>query len=279
MAPPCLVCGSAQADTVFSYSEPDPYEVAAGITKENYYRRWMRCAPCGFYYSAYSRQPGQLAKLYESAYRGGDASWRRASPEKVFRDVIALPKEQSETHCRVQWIKSQIDRIWTAGIVTKGSPPYRVMDIGGATGVFAYQFQDENWKAYVIDPDENGQFIESQLKIPFVRKQYEPKSFPFTFDLISLVFVLEHIEDPVAVLRKVRCDMGPHSLLYIEVPSDLAFKLKSPGDDIFNSCHLWMFGPESMVRILSSCGFRAFALECTQTRRGHYSLMSIAGLA
>ena len=273
----CLICHSRDKKIVFSYQEPDQYEVAAGISKDGYYRRWVNCTGCGFYYSLYSRNSAVLDRLYTSAYRDKQSLWRQGSAEEVFERVVGLPKEESETKFRVEWIKKRINHAWNSGLVKREVPPYRLLDIGGATGVFSYEFQDKDWRSCVIDSDENGMFIESKLNVPFLQRKYAPNSFGFPFHLISMIFVLEHITDPVGLLQDLHYDMGPNSFLYIEVPDEASFKFKPPEDDIFNSCHLWMFGPHTLLLLLGSCGFEVMALNRTKTKRGHYSLMVLAG--
>lgn len=272
----CMLCGSAKHRVVQAYTSPDPYEVAAGLASEGYFRFWLRCSGCGFHYSHYSRGPNALDKLYSSAYRSQAASWRRGTVEEVFDKVNALPEAESETKARVAWIKKSLADLWGSSLMNPASPPHRLLDIGGATGVFAYQFQDHTWKSYVVDPDENGQFLQDKFGITFLQRRYEAGLFRESFTLISLVFVLEHFPDPAAMLKQVRQDMTPDTLLYIEVPSEAAFERKRPDDDIFNACHLWMFGTESLVRFLGTCGFEVLTLHNTRTKRGHYSLMALA---
>jgi len=216
--------------------------------------------------------------LYAETYRSESASWRQGTPVETFRKITALAPEESETNYRIQWIKDSIGDLSASGVVQREAPPHRLLDVGGATGVFAYAFQDDDWKSYVIDPDEHSDFIETQLEIPLIQKPYESGSFSVKFDLISLVFVLEHVQNPVTLLTDVRGDMRPNSLLYIEVPSEVAFKLKAFDDDIFNSCHLWFFGPHTITRLLNSRGFDVVALKSTVTIRGHHSLMTLAVL-
>jgi len=272
----CLLCGPTEAAVVRCYDAPDRYESAVGVSAENYFRRWMRCSQCGLHYSVYSRDPHALDELYASAYRSTTSNWRNGSVEQIFNKVVALPESESETKFRVNWIKRSIGEMKASGLIEDSAPPYRMLDIGGATGVFAYEFQDERWRAHVVDPDENGKFLQEKLGIPFLQQPYRAGQFAIAFDLVSLVFVLEHMIDPSSTLREVRKDMGKNSLLYIEVPSELAFRLKSEDDDIFNSCHLWIFSANTLTRLLHTCGFETLALLSTQTKRGHYSLMALA---
>ena len=273
----CLLCGSTTSRDVLLFDRPDQYEAAVGVTGEGYDRRWVQCGGCGFHYSQFSRDPKVLDTIYSSAYRGGDAGWRKASVEETFRRIVTLPESESETKFRVRWIKERVERIWASGLTPRPSPPYRALDIGGATGIFAYEFQDEHWKSHVIDPDEHGRFIEEKFGIPFRQQMYAPGAFAAPFHLISLIFALEHVSNPRGVLQSVRGDLAPGGLLYVEVPDEAAFHLKPTDDDIFNSCHLWMFGPRSLERLFEESGFDIYAFERTQTRRGHYALMALAG--
>ena len=273
----CLICQSLDYDVVFSYDQPDQYEVAVGISQEGYFRKWVQCKNCGLYYSIYSRSKEALDRIYTTDYRGEHSIWRKDSIETTFQRVIALPASESETKYRVQWIKEHIWNARKSGLVKQTAPPYRMLDVGGGTGVFAYEFQDDEWIPHVIDPDENAEFIKAKLNIPFLQKMHEPNSFGFTFDLIATVFVLEHLLHPIDFLNALHQDMGPDSFLYIEVPDALCFKFKPPEDDIYNSCHLWMFAPQTLISLLESCGFDVSNVHRTKTIRGHYSLMVLAG--
>ncbi len=272
----CGLCNTADAKVIYAYHKPDPYEAAAGVTADGYFRYWLECQACGLHYSLHARSPEDMDKLYSSSYRSSSASWRRGTAEKIFERVIALPEEESETKYRVKWIKNNIAEFRRSAIMAHHAPPYRLLDVGGATGVFAYEFQDDEWKSFVVDPDETGAFLEKRTNIRFIPQKYAPGLFGGSFDLVSLVFVLEHMPDPGGILRALHQDLSKHGLIYIEVPSDLAFRYKPAEDDIFNSCHLWMFGTETLVRLLSSCGFEVLALHSVCTRRGYFSLMALA---
>jgi hypothetical protein len=81
------------------------------------------------------------------------------------------------------------------------------------------------------------------------------------------------------LLEMVKRDMHGDSLLYIEVPDAWAFNCKPSHDDIFNSCHLWMFSPETLVRLLTSSGFRVFSLRRARIVRGHHAILLIGGIS
>ena len=273
----CLICQSKNYRVIFSYDEPDQYEVAVGVGKEKYFRKWVQCRNCGFCYSVYSRDKNIIDKIYTSAYRDKNALWRGGSPEEIFRRVIALPERESETKLRVRWIKKSISDVWKHGLLEQDAPPYNVLDVGGGTGVFAYEFQDANWVVHVIDPNKDSGFIKTKLHIPLVQRYYKPGNFHHKFNLITLIYVLEHLSDPISFLKNLHNDMEDKSFLFVEVPDAICLEYKPAEDDIFNSCHLWMFGPTAITLLLSACGFEVLNLYRTRTIRGHYALMILVG--
>lgn len=275
----CLICKSKNYHILFNYDFPDQYELAVGVKNENYNRKWVKCKECDFCYSIYSRDEEIINKIYQSSYRSANSSWRKQSPEDLFKKIIKLPDNESETKLRVDWIKKNITSILESEIIISKNPPFNLLDIGGGSGVFAYKFQegDKNWISHVIDPDENAEFIISQLKIPLFKGYYYPNKFDKKFDLISLIYILEHLNNPISFLNNIKKDMNSNAFVYIEVPDALSFKYKDKADDIFNSCHLWMFNPNTLIRLLNECRFQVFCLNRIKTKRGHYALMLLGG--
>jgi len=272
----CQICGCASSKQIFCYKKPDKYELSVGVKPgKGYFRKWVCCTRCGFYYSLYSRDTKILDSIYTLAYRSTASSWRKETPEERFKKIISLPAKGSETKFRIDWIKKSISNIWKDGVLKKGKAPFKMLDIGGGSGVFAYEFRDKNWKSYVIDPNKGSIFLR-KLGIPLVQESYKPGKFRYKFDLISLNYALEHMKNPEKMLKDLSGDMKKNSLLFIEVPDSLCFRHRPCGDDIFNSCHLWFFSPGSMSILLHSCGFEIVKLCRMKTIRGHYALMLLA---
>lgn len=272
----CLLCGHEKSETLAFYDAPDVYERAVGVPQNGYHRAWVRCSECGFIYSVYSRSPEVLDRLYESGYRDGIASHRRQGTTKeIFERVIALPPEESETVARVKWIKDEIGRLTHEGLRRRTPGTQILLDIGGATGVFAYTFRDDDWQAEIIDPAESGRFVE-EYGVTYHECPYVFGIMERAVDLASLVFVLEHLRDPNKILRDIGRDLAPGGMVYIEVPDALAFEMKPADDDIFNSCHLWMFDPRSLTELLRLSGLQVLSLRRGKTTRGHLALSALA---
>ena len=272
----CLICESSDYNEIFSYGEPDQYERSMGINSENYFRKWVQCTDCGFYYSIYSRHKGIINNLYTESYRSLGSPWRTASLEDTFKRVVNLSEDESENKQKIKWVKNNIELLKSHEIIKDKQPPYSFLDIGGGSGVFVYEFRDENWDPHVIDPSIDKTFFEERLKIKFIKSHYKPGLFNIRFDLISMIYLLEHLEDPISMLKSAHQDMNKESLLYLEVPDALSFIKKPSDDDIFNSAHLWMFNPKSLEILLDKCGFEVLSLSRLRTKRSNYALMAIS---
>lgn len=272
----CILCADDRRASLLSYATPDAYEQAVGVAADNYHREWVTCLGCGFRYARYSRDPDVLDRLYDGAYRDTGVAWRGGSAEETFQRIIALPPEESETVSRCAAIKGTIARLAESDIYSLSSRrPLRLLDVGGATGVFAYMFKDANWQAEIADPGAQGAFITAH-GVTYHQKRFDVDFAGGPYDLVSMIYVLEHVLDPHMVIEAAGRRLSHEGLLYIEVPDEIAFEKKPPDDDIFNSCHLWMFGPASLTRLLGACGFDPLEIRRIRTHRGHYALTVLA---
>jgi hypothetical protein len=73
---------------------------------------------------------------------------------------------------------------------------------------------------------------------------------PGSFDVITMIHVLEHIIDPIAVLETLRLKLAPGGLLLIEVPHHPANPF-----ELLIADHRTHFTSDSMTRALAAAGF------------------------
>jgi SAM-dependent methyltransferase len=201
---------------------------------------------------------------------------RAVDIEAMFEKVVALPDGKSETKRRVRWLRDTLEDLRGSGLLPAAEGRQRFVDIGGANGIFAYEFQNANWQAHIVDPSAQGTFIERKAGIPYAQAFYRAGLFDHGFDLITLIYILEHCENPLALLQEARADLEPGGALFVEVPDALAFHRRPPENDIFNSAHLWMFDPISMSRLFEQAGFEILSFHRLLLIRGHFVLMALA---
>ncbi len=80
------------------------------------------------------------------------------------------------------------------------------------------------------------------------------------FDVIILISVLEHLEDPFQILKDLKCFLKPGGFLFIEIPNcNEALLGCLPGDEyrnfFYHKAHLYYFTEEFFGKFLSGCGY------------------------
>ena len=84
------------------------------------------------------------------------------------------------------------------------------------------------------------------------------RRFDRKFDVIAMFHVLEHLEDPHAMLTTIRSLLVPDGLLLIEVPN-LMGPWRMPPGEFFRIEHLSNFSPRTLLQLLRRSGFSVTA--------------------
>ena len=241
----CLICGKTEWKEVFSYHEPDKYEKWCGI--EDVFRNWMKCK-CGHYQSRRNYSVEKLNKIYRDGYRS--KSFRGETIRVSFNRVAYLPDVQREAHRRLMYFI-------TCGVTEQDT----ILDFGSGFGIWPYELVKNGYDKIVcteINKDSLN-FINKDLSIKCVEVYDGPK-----VDVISLIHVLEHFEDPIKFIIGITEYLKPDGKLFIEVPDAFEFGYLPKEHDEFNSCHIHFFDGKSLFQALHNAGFRMtdFHREC-----------------
>ena len=276
MSIPCVVCGHVEGHVVLEYTTPDVYERKVGITSENYWRNWICCSNCGMYRSEFSRDPEILHTIYEKDYRASGTEWRKNSVEELFLRIIKIPKEESETHFRVDWLFDALTILSKAQLCDLQEKP-TLLDVGGASGVFAYAMKERDFDVDVIDPSLDGDFVK-KYGIGYQQGYFGTVAMPKEkYNVISFLYVLEHLADPSDILSTCKSALERGGVLFLELPDASAFRISPSDHDAFNACHLWLFGAAQITELLRRKGVSVLSLQRYVTVRGYPSMMLIAG--
>lgn len=90
-----------------------------------------------------------------------------------------------------------------------------------------------------------------------------------TYDVISLFHVLEHLEDPIAVLKRLGSFLKPKGTIVVEVPSSddaliTLYGSKAFRDFTYWSPHLYLFNPGTLRTVARRAGLEVELLEQVQ---------------
>ena len=119
-----------------------------------------------------------------------------------------LPKSKLRGDRILQLIRSQ-----TIGNSAAGN--LKILDYGGAEGYLLEPFIEIGYEGYLID------FIQYQTTHPniqYLGRDLNALGNNDRFDVILLLHTLEHVVDPVGLLKGLGQYLKPGGLLYIEVP-------------------------------------------------------------
>jgi SAM-dependent methyltransferase len=138
----------------------------------------------------------------------------------------------------------------------------RVLDFGAGEGHLVAAFRSLGIEADGVEP--------SGAARAEARRRYEVELLPTIppenqrYDLIALVHSLEHVREPVSVMRSLRSRLNPHGSVFIDVPNAESFEILRPSrrkSILELPLHLYHFTPTTLSAVL-----RAVGLEVTNVR-------------
>lgn len=261
----CPVCGSKQRDIMLSALRDRIFNTAAGA--------WdlQRCRDCesGYLdprptsdtihlaYLSYHTHETQVSlpadelrgrRWLERVLANGYKNWRygtKLAPASGWGALVGLllPTKRAILDRQFRGLQRRAD----------GG---RVLDVGCGDAAFLQNAKLLGWQTVGTDFDpvvvENARTRGLDVRLGTVDEVEGP------FDVITMSHVVEHLHDPVAVLRQCHDLLAPGGLLWIETPNVEALGLRRFGADwrgLEPPRHLVLFSNSSLKRALRETGF------------------------
>lgn len=263
----CLFCNSAAFETVFEYQQPPQGEVRFPFSDNNYYRVVYRCLVCGHFLSQHEMN---TSALYEDAYvqstYGGSEGIR-----KNFDRIVGLDPATSDNHGRAQSIIEFMAKQFAAQGRDKQAPT--VLDVGSGLCVFLYKMKAAGWDCTALDPDlRNVQHARQVVGVQAVNTDFMTAKDLGKFDLITFNKVLEHIQDPIAMLAKSGKNLRHGGIVYVEVPDGECAFADGSGREEFFIEHYHVFSMASLALLARRAGFVPRLIERLREASTKYTL-------
>jgi SAM-dependent methyltransferase len=224
----CIACGSSR----FSYSP-----TVSGVV------RLVRCQGCGTAYTHPRPEGNELEENYSPSYYG---------PQNVKFVPLIERWVAWMTQRRAHWIDKKI------------APHGRILEIGCGRGLLLKALSHLGHECHGTERSELA--AARAQRIVGIRIYTQPlEQCPLrenSFDAVILWHVLEHLENPDAILRHLFRLMKPEGLLIIEVPNLSSLQSRLAGKYWFHldiERHLYHFSPKGMQKLLKSAGFQGLA--------------------
>jgi SAM-dependent methyltransferase len=141
------------------------------------------------------------------------------------------------------------------GLAPHLKPGDRILDAGAGGGEVVYVLRRFGFEATGLEPDEQyARHAREALGVPVETGFVQDASFPSgAFDAVTMYHALEHVEDPLAILTRIRSWIAGHGLLLIEVPNVEARSI-APGHR-FHFAHFYNFSRATLEALGRRAGF------------------------
>jgi hypothetical protein len=126
-----------------------------------------------------------------------------------------------------------------------GGKPGRTLDIGAKLPVFAAALHDLGCDAWAVEHEPIPHTLPVHMLLDDFEADGWSREYPQKFDFISMIHTLEHVYNPLAVIKKVRGLLA----------DDGAFFVRSPAHDvkgIERDLHTEMYAIHPYVHCMSS---------------------------
>lgn len=219
---PCNLCNSTE------------FEVLSTRDRDGEYLRTVICKNCGLVWS--DPFPINPTEYYQKDYR----ILYKGTFEPKIKHIYRAAKTALN---RYQGLKDYLEG------------KQNVLEIGSGGGEFAYLLTRLGFAVRGIEPNEGyGNYSKAEyalnVQIGFAQNTEFP---PESFDFITTSHVLEHVDDPTLVLKKLHGWLKNDGILAIEVPNVEA-TCQSP-KSTFHAAHLFNFNQATLSLLVEKCGF------------------------
>jgi SAM-dependent methyltransferase len=168
----------------------------------------VACEACGFRHALPLPSLQDQRTAYEEAY------YRDQKPTYVSRS-----REDAEWS-RLGWD----DRLslFEDLLKAEATQPLSVLDIGCGPGWFLKAAKDRGWKAQGIEPSKQAAEHARSLGLDIVNAMFDEQTAPNVdrADVVHLNNMLEHVADPIGLLRLAVGRTWPGGLVCVGVPND-----------------------------------------------------------
>jgi SAM-dependent methyltransferase len=139
-----------------------------------------------------------------------------------------------------------------------------LLDIGCGRGEFLRAMQALGWQVLGVESDPEAARLAHQWGFPVQTVSFEEAEFPWeSVDHITMNHVIEHVYDPMAVLRKCSRILKPGGTMALYTPNTNSLghrQFQSHWRPLEAPRHLYCFSPTTMRACLARCGFRNITL-------------------
>lgn len=261
----CPVCGCRERQVELSGLRDRVFGVAPG--------QWTlyRCAACSTTYLDPRPDPATIGLAYRDYYTHSVAQphglreWARKAIGNSCRNYFFATRLRPAAP--LGWLMTRIfreagTRIRFEDRTLEHGPerPSNVLDVGCGNGDFLTIARSLGWNGYGVEIDPAASSVVRGLGFEIIAAQLPDVDARYSgfFDVVTVGHVIEHVHDPVDLMRHCLRVLRPGGYVWVETPN-----IDSVGYALYQDCwqdldpprHLAIFSPSSLRTCMEGGGF------------------------
>ena len=159
----------------------------------------------------------------------------------------------------------------------------RLLEIGAYSGQLLEQFRRAGWDVLGVEPDGRGvEYARQRLGIDVRQGTLESVMLdPDSIDAALLIHVIEHVDDPAAVVRAAARVLRPDGVFVVETPTydTLTYRLLGRRERNL-SCdgHIFFYTERTLTTVLKKNGFDIVRVERVGRTMSLARLLAVVGV-
>ena len=252
-------CNKIFLKKLFTYSSRPQKEKKFKI-KKKYRREYYQCNNCKH---IFSKLYFDLKDIYNDQYFDNTYSNIKKLQNR-FNYVKNLGYAKSDNKNRVKRVNYYFNN----------KKELSVLDVGSGMGIFLYEMQKRNWKCLGLDLDNRYKiFCKDFLNIKILNQKLQNLNIKKKFNLITFNKVLEHLSNPISLLKISKKFLKEDGVIYLEVPDSKVKKLGKYRDE-FSLEHLHVFSIQSVSNMAEKSGFSVNSIQRIIDPSGKYTIFA-----
>jgi len=148
-----------------------------------------------------------------------------------------------------------------------------VLDVGSGLGVFPYAMKKAGWECTAVDPDPRAvEHAQKVVGVHAVCGDFNAMENLGLFDAVTFNRVLEHVKNPIQMLRNGQRHLKKGGFIYVEVPDGEIAAREGKGREEFFIDHLHVFSLTSFSLLAQKAGFTPIIIERLKEPSSKYTL-------
>lgn len=145
------------------------------------------------------------------------------------------------------------------GIIEKFAERGRALEVGSSTGVLLSLLKERGWNVAGVEPSKEAASVAKKRGIPTIVLPFERvRVTGEKYDVVIFNHTLEHMINPLTILKKAGSILKTGGTLFIDVPNFASLAARVAGASwkyILPNEHRWHFTPSALFNLLNKSGF------------------------